>query len=114
LIVSKVKNSFLYFFQAVSLVMVLVLLAPTMIHVFVSFQPEGSFELLIENSTEEEREEERSSGEDESKEIKGYTLPLEISHRDDFGSLAARKHAYELGAYSTDFPIPYLPPELVA
>ena len=94
--------------------MVLLLLVPTVMHVFITANPDGSYEILIENPIEEEREEERSSGEEEMKELKEYTLPYELAHRDDFGALAARMHTYELGAYTSDLPIPYLPPELAA
>jgi len=96
------------------MVMVLLLLSPTVMHVFITANPDSSYELLIENPIEEEREEERSSAEEEMKEVKEYTLPCQLAHRDDFGSLAARMHTYELGSYTSDLPIPYLPPEPAA
>jgi hypothetical protein len=94
----------------VSLLLVLALMMPTLILVVGSVNPDASLSLVFENPLEEEREEERSGGEDEVKEMHA-SLPLEIGHRDDFDGVAARQHAYQLGAYSSELPIPYLPPE---
>jgi len=100
--------------MGLSLLVVFSLMAPTIVLVTDSLVPHISFTGVFENPIEEEREEERSSGEDEVKEYKVYTLPYQLSQRDEFDALAARQHAYELGSYISDLPIPYLPPEPAA
>ncbi len=98
----------------ISLLLVLALMMPTLVLVVGTMNPNTTLSVVFENPMEEEREEERSSGEDEVKEMKAYSLPLEIANRDEFDASAARQHAYELGTYTFDLPIPYLPPEQAA
>ena len=94
-------------------VLVILLLTPTYFSLIKSLDSD-SIDLVFENPVEEEREEERSSAEDEIKELKEFTLPLEFLDKGSFSIDLAIKHQYAFRAYSSTLPVPYMPPEFLA
>jgi hypothetical protein len=61
---------------------------------------------------EEEKEEERSSAEEDMKELKEFTLPSESAKKNDYILLLQIKHNYTIRPYSSVLTVLDLPPEV--
>jgi hypothetical protein len=106
-------NIFKRLLSCTCVVLALLLLTPTFVSLLSLVHPETSISLVMENPLEEEREEERSSGEEDLKELKEFTLPAELMNKDAYSMILSIRHQYVLSVYSSVFSVPDLPPEFL-
>ena len=95
------------------MIVVLLLLTPTAVSLLSLAHPDASIGLIMENPLEEEREEERSGGEEDLKELKEYTLPAEQTRNGAATNNLAIRHPYTHKWYSSVLSVLDWPPEFL-
>lgn len=101
------------FLSCASVMLALLMLTPTFISLLTIANPESTISLVMENPLEEEREEERSSGEEDLKELKEFTMPSELASKDTYSTPYLVRYQYTIKQYSSELSVPYMPPEFI-